>query len=110
MYKIFGHYIPKPLILLGFTESLILFLSVYIGVAVSLGIGVRSLGEHNPLLIQALLFCGVMFTAMAAMGLYRRDLRDQFLTISLRIFLSLLVGMLILYAFYLIYQSFIFWF
>jgi sugar transferase (PEP-CTERM system associated) len=46
-----------------------------------------------------------MFTAMAAMGLYRRDLRDQFLTISLRIFLSLLVGMLILYAFYLIYPD-----
>jgi len=105
MYRIFGHYIPKPLLLLGFTESLILFLSVYIGVAVSLGIGVHTLGEHNPLLIQALLFCGVMFTAMAAMGLYRRDLRDQFLTILLRIFLSLLVGMLILYAFYLIYPD-----
>lgn len=105
MYKIFGHYIPKPLLLLGFTESLILFISVYIGVALSIGVGVHTLGNHNPLLIHAVLFCGVMFTAMAAMGLYRRDLRDQFLTISLRIFLSLLVGMLILYAFYLIYPD-----
>ena len=105
MYKIFGHYIPKPLLLLGFTESLILFISAYIGVAFSIGLGVHTLGNNNPFLIQAVLFCGVMFIAMAAMGLYRRDLRDQFLTISLRIFLSLLVGMLILYAFYLIYPE-----
>ena len=105
MYKIFGHYIPKPLLLLGFTESLILFISVYIGVAISIGVGVHSLGNNNLVLTHAVLFCGVMFTAMAAMGLYRRDLRDQFLTISLRIFLSLLVGMLILYAFYLIYPD-----
>lgn len=105
MYKIFGHYIPKPLLLLGFTESLILFISVYIGVVVSIGVGFHTLGNYNPFLIQAVLFCGVMFAAMAAMGLYRRDLRDQFLTISLRIFLSLLVGLLILYAFYLIFPE-----
>ena len=106
MYKIFGHYIPKPLLLLGFTESVILFISVYIGVAISIGVGVHGFGRYsNPLMTHAMLFCGVMFVAMAAMGLYRRDLRDQFITVCLRIFLSLLIGFLILYGFYLIYPD-----
>lgn len=106
MYKIFGHYVPKPLLLLGFTESIILFMSIYIGVAISIGIGLHGFGnQSNLLMTHAVLFCGVMFVAMAAMGLYRRDLRDQFLTVCLRIFLSLLIGLLILYSFYLIYPS-----
>lgn len=105
MYKIFGHYIPKALILLGFTESLILFISVYIGVTLTIGFGAHSLGDTNPLIVHSILFSGVMLTAMSAMGLYRRDLRDHFLTVSLRLFLSLLIGLMILSAFYIVYPE-----
>ena len=105
MYRIFGHYIPKALLLLGFMESLVLFISVYIGVTLTIGFGAHTLSNTNPLLINSVIFSGIMLATMASMGLYRRDLRDKFLTVSLRIFLSLLIGLLILSAFYFLYPE-----
>lgn len=108
MYRIFGHYIPRALLILGFCESLILFLSVYIGASFALGSAAQGRGIQHPLIVNTILFIAVMLIAMSAMGLYRRDLRDRFLTISFRVFLSLLMGLTILFAFYLIYPESIF--
>ncbi|OGT78796.1 MAG: hypothetical protein A3I78_08185 [Gammaproteobacteria bacterium RIFCSPLOWO2_02_FULL_56_15] len=105
MYRIFGHYMPRALLVLGLLESLILFLSVYIGASFSLGSGVSRTGLHHPLITNATIFIAVMLAAMTAMGLYRRNLRDRFLTISFRVFLSLLMGLLILFTFYMIYPE-----
>ncbi|TAJ92348.1 MAG: TIGR03013 family PEP-CTERM/XrtA system glycosyltransferase [Gammaproteobacteria bacterium] len=108
MYRIFGHYIPRALLVLGFCEGLILLLSVYIGTSFAVG-SIEQQGEDlHPLVINGSLFIAVMLIAMSAMGLYRRDLRDRFLTISFRVFLSLLMGLTILFAFYLIYPESIF--
>lgn len=107
MYRIFGHYIPRALLVLGFCEGLILLLSVYIGASFALG-SIEQGEDLHPLVINGSLFIAVMLIAMSAMGLYRRDLRDRFLTISFRVFLSLLMGLTILFAFYLIYPESIF--
>ena len=104
MYRFFGHYIPRALLVLGLCEGLILFISVYISASFALGSGPRGPGLQHPL-IDASLFIAVMLIAMSAMGLYRRDLRDRFLTISFRVFLSFLMGLTVLFAFYLIYPE-----
>lgn len=103
MYKIFGHYIPRVLFFLGLTESLILFLSVYFGLR--FWVDGDPLNNSLPVVSNATLFCIVMLAAMMSMGLYRRDLRDRFITTSIRIFISLLFGLIILYAFYVIFPE-----
>jgi sugar transferase (PEP-CTERM system associated) len=97
MYRIFNHYIPKTLLMLGAAETLILLVSVYLGVAIRFseaGFGLVSTHDFfdQPLFPRALLFAGVMLTAMIAMGLYQRDLRDGTRGVLLRVSLAFFLG------------------
>lgn len=103
MYKVFGHYIPKTLLLLVIVESLILLTSIY---AVSiLAIGTSSPSTDHLFFPDAAMFCGVMLAVMATMGLYRRDLREQLQSILLRVSLSFIISLTIFYVFYIFYPE-----
>ena len=97
MIRVFRHYVPRSLIILGVGEALIVFGSVYVGVNVPLL-------EFNPtdkLLVgplwsKGLLFMTVMLLIMATVGLYQRGLRDDLPAAIFRIGIAILVGMAVI--------------
>jgi len=92
MFRIFGHYIPKSLFLLGSTENLILLLSVYF----SISLGASVTGIDTPIWPKALLFSVVMILVMTAMGLYQHITEDDTTLVFTRILLSFLLGVVLL--------------
>lgn len=78
MYRVFGHYIPKTLLLLFLTELCILLVSV---VAARLVVMMEDLTPEAGmpearLLFVALSFAVAILAGMMATGLYQRDQRD----------------------------------
>lgn len=72
-FRIFRHYIPASLLLLGLLEGLIFFLSFYAGVYLRFSGDVQPIAEHfGPLEMKALAYSGVMIVSMVAFGLYDR--------------------------------------
>lgn len=75
MIRIFRHYVPKFLVVLGCVEALIFFASVYFGLAPPFGEADASAsvlaGELWP---KVTLYTLLFILAMATVGLYRRDL------------------------------------
>ncbi len=101
MFRIFRHYIPKPLLMLGIAEILILLVSVYIGVVLFYLGDLGAAGEapdpvFNGLLPRAGIFTLVLLLVMTAMGLYQRDLRDSPRTVMSRIWLSFVLGLVLM--------------
>ena len=93
MLRIFRHYIPTSLVLLGAAETLILFVSIYVGVSFGLAMSSES-GALLPSQIwaQSLVFCATMLLGMAAMGFYQREQRDGPISTVIRLGLSFCVG------------------
>jgi sugar transferase (PEP-CTERM system associated) len=99
MIRIFRHYVPRTLVLLGVSEAVILLLSVYVGISFNLM-------EFNPtdkLLVggvwpKALVYSLVMLMSLAGVGLYQRGLRDDFRGRVFRIGVAFLLGVLFLAA------------
>ncbi len=103
MLRIFRHYIPTTLLLLGLAEALILVVSIYVGAA--LGVALEGLsfgGSVHSVLTQAVVFCAAMLAGMVAMGFYQRDQRDGPLETIVRLLLSFVVGFLVMGAVYLL--------
>lgn len=101
MYRIFGHYIPKTIFIFGLFETLMLFVSIYLALLVSLQSVNFSIGSHISSAgwtINAVLFICVIQLSMVAMGLYHRDLRDGPKLLTLRIVLSFVLGLTCLYV------------
>lgn len=95
MVRIFRHYVPKTVFVLGAVEAGILFLSVYLGVS---GFFAPS-NPTNKLIVgslwmRALAYAALMVLLMGAMGLYARSLRDDLRGIVFRIGLAFLCGVL----------------
>ena len=99
MIRVFRHYLPRSLIILGVGEALILFGAVYLGVS-------ARLLDFNPterllvgeLWLKALLFAVVMLLIMVMAGLYQRGLRDDIQALVFRIGIAFLVGMAVMAA------------
>lgn len=102
MLRIFRHYIPKTLLLLGVAEVTVMLLSIYLGMIYD----TRAFGNGGtgPNVVTTLLnpaapiFTFVMVGAMVAMGLYHRDWRDSLTTTIVRVLLSFVVGLLVMQA------------
>ena len=105
MLRVFRHYIPKTLILLGITETLILLVSIYLGATFALATGAfgeagRRAANNLPLWSQAAVFCAAMLLGMVAMGLYQRDQRDGPMATLMRLCLSFLCGFAVMGVIY----------
>ncbi len=93
MVRLFRHYVPHSVLLLGVIEVVILMSSIYFGASL------RFVGEHQPLkaagplLPKALIFALVMISMMTAVGLYKTNLRDGVAGMLLRIGISILLGL-----------------
>jgi len=98
MYKLFGHYLPRTLFYLCLVESFIFLVCVIAGIL--LAGGGLSASAYIPALPDTAVFIGTMLICMFAMGLYRRDLREGFQTILLRLCMSLLLGIAVLYLYF----------
>ncbi|MCH9675033.1 MAG: hypothetical protein K0U93_26560, partial [Gammaproteobacteria bacterium] len=94
MVRVFRHYIPKSLIVLGTGEALVLFGSVYLGVFLRFS----SFNPTTKLLVgdlwpKAIFYMVLMMFLMASMGLYQRGLRDELRGLIFRISAAFLVGL-----------------
>jgi len=94
MIRIFKHYIPKSLVVLGLVEACIFIISTYIGTALRFGSEVSS--DIQPLFPKAFLFFVMMASSMTAMGLYQRHLQNGLRGMFLRVGLSFLVGFVLM--------------
>lgn len=93
MLRIFRHYIPTSLVLLGAAETLILFVSIYVGVSFGFALSNDvSPSVANHIWAQSLVFCIAMLVGMAAMGFYQREQRDGPISTVIRLCLSFCVG------------------
>ena len=99
MIRLFRHYIPKSLVLLGAADGLVLFVSVYIGVSPPFAepspTGKLLVGALWP---KALLYTAIMMSMMALVGLYHRDMRDDFRGVSLRLGVAVTLALAALVA------------
>ena len=101
MLRIFRHYIPITLLLLGLAETLILLVSIYLGAMFGmafepLSVNASALTAGLPLWAKAAAFCAAMLSGMIAMGLYQRDQRDAPVATLIRLSLSFLVGLIVM--------------
>ncbi|MFT7461605.1 MAG: sugar transferase (PEP-CTERM system associated) [Planctomycetota bacterium] len=99
MYRIFGHYIPKTMFIFGLFEALVLLISVHLALLIGLQWGYFDFtiqASYSNLPLNTVFFICVMQSAMFAMGLYSRDLRDRPGLVMLRIALSFALGLLVL--------------
>ncbi len=100
MVRIFKHYVPTSLLLLGVLESLFLISALFLADAL-LGILLPdSTVTHliSPTFSNASLLLLVIFSSLMAMGLYRRRLSCKTADWLLRIALALLIGGLLVYG------------
>ncbi|NQD37558.1 TIGR03013 family PEP-CTERM/XrtA system glycosyltransferase [Permianibacter sp. IMCC34836] len=104
MVRIFNHYIPKALLLLGLIEVLALFFSLQLGVELRFGGDVISSTHltNIPLEYKAGVFTVVLMLMLMAMGLYQRHQRDSFRMLMLRMAWTYVLSLpLLLTVFYL---------
>jgi len=97
MIRVFRHYVPRNVVILGTSEALILFASVYVGVAVPLTeFNPTSNLLTGPLWTRGLIYTGLMLAVMASVGLYQSDLRDNLRELLFRIGVAFVMGLAIL--------------
>jgi len=109
MIRVFRHYIPSSIIWLIVIESLLLYLSVYIGVEIRLSdpSGQKAIIESD-LWIKALTFTIIMGGSLTAMGLYQRNLISDFASMMIRLFFGFGIGFALLtLAFYVLPELFL---
>jgi sugar transferase (PEP-CTERM system associated) len=94
--RIFGHYIPRSFIVLGFVEFLILILSVYLGVWLRFMDEPDGIATVEPIIGKAVLFAVVMLIAMVAVGLYQRNFREGMGGMQLRVVISALLALIMM--------------
>lgn len=108
MLRLFRHYVPVTLLLLGMAETLILVVSIYLGAMFGMALETMPGGGTTmesmsslPLWVKAAAFSVAMLSGMIAMGFYQRDQRDGPVATLLRLLLSFLVGFIVMGLFYL---------
>lgn len=96
MYRVFGYYLPRSLVVLSAAEIIILLVSAYVGAAFQLYDFEVSPSGEGPMWMRAVSFCGLMLMVMTAVGLYQRDLRDRDHTVVLKITASFALALVAL--------------
>ena len=93
--RIFQHYWQLPFALLAMVEALVFFSALY---GVSLGASQPAIEEgfKRELIVRSLLFAGVMFISMTAMGLYSARQRSRLTGLLGRVAASVLGGAIVI--------------
>lgn len=95
--RIFQHYWQLPLALLALVEASIFFLAPYSAVILGLDPALpKSAALNHTILPRALLFSGVLFLSMTAMGLYNARQRSRLSGLLARVGASVLGGVLVI--------------
>ncbi len=94
MIRIFRHYLPKALLVLGIAEVVILLFAMYIGASVRFfHSSIVEVTRSEPVLSNAIIFAAVMVFVMTAFGLYQRDLKEGEWGYFPRLGVSFVVGL-----------------
>lgn len=97
MIRVFRHYLPRSLVILGTGEAAILLGAVYLAVSVGLlEINPTARLLVGPIWTKALVYAALMMLIMAGAGLYQRGLREDPRGMALRIGIALTIGALIM--------------
>jgi len=97
MIRVFRHYLPRSLVILGAGEAVILIAAIYVSVSVSLlEINPTARLLVGPIWTKALAYLLFMMLIMAAAGLYQRGLREEPRGMALRIGVAMIIGSLIM--------------
>ena len=97
MIRLFRHYIPRSLFVLGTFEAIILFGSTYLGVSIT----VLGFNPTEKLLVgavwpKALAYTVLVMVLMSGVGLYQRGLRDGLRGVMFRVCVAFVVVMLVI--------------
>ncbi len=95
MIRIFRHYLPKGLLILGLSEMLVLWGALYAGVVLRSGSSSAASYAHTMSNGKAFLFIVVMLIVMTAFGLYQRDLKEGQWGYFPRLLVSLSLGFIV---------------
>ena len=99
MIRVFRHYLPRSLVILGAGEAVILIAAIYVSVSVGLlEINPTARLLVGPIWTKALAYLLFMMMIMAAAGLYQRGLREEPRGMALRIGIAMIIGSLIMAA------------
>ena len=97
MIRIFKHYMPKDLLLLGFAEIVILLFAMYVGASVRyFDASIVEVTQNEPVFPNALIFVAVMIFIMTALGLYQRELKEGEWGYFPRLGVSFVVGLAVM--------------
>src|SRR3990172_6889677 len=84
MIRVFRHYIPASLLVLGVVEALAFFAAMYGGIALRFGLAGQDLyaiaAKPNlifPIYPKAIIYAVIMMGVMTALGLYQREFRSR---------------------------------
>ncbi len=105
MIRLFGHYIPRSFILLGFAEFAILIASVYAGVWLRFRDEPLGRLEVEPVVYKALLFAVVMIFTMTMVGMYQRNFREGLGGVLLRVAISAVLSLIVMSALFYAFPS-----
>jgi len=96
MIRIFRHYVPRSLVLLGTLEFLLLVLAAYAGtMAAWWRIGVVTFNA-DPHLAEFLAFAACVLLAMIALGMYHRDSINTLSNSAVKLAVSFVAGFMLL--------------
>lgn len=109
MVRLFRHYIPLSIIWLIIIETLILYVSVYIGVEIRFSSpSDQAVIIESNLWVKALSFTVIVGVSLTAMGLYQRSLISDFASMMIRLFIGFGIGFVfITLAFYIFPELFL---
>lgn len=93
MIRLFKHYVPVQLFYLAALEALILFLSMYAGVALRFsGLEVGDNAVTGSVFVRALVFTLVMMVTMTAFGMFTRESQTGDVDYYVRFLVSFVAG------------------
>jgi sugar transferase (PEP-CTERM system associated) len=98
MVRIFRHYVPAQLVILAVFEAVLLFFSMYVGVALRYpGSDLNDLYDIvGPIAPRATVFMLVMIGTMTALGMFTRESQTGDLSYYMRFLASFAVGAIVL--------------
>ncbi len=109
MVRVFKHYVPVALLLLGALELLVIVLSIYAGIFARYVIAADMPWGFVRYLDETLTFACVLGVAMFAMGLYQREFIRDMRTTFIRLATSFTVAFLVLSLVFYVIPDFKIW-